>query len=61
MVAPDSVALGQFDGAGVASFPLPIPNDPALDGLVVYAQGFTLEQGAGWKVVTSNGLGVFIR
>ena len=40
------IATGVLDGAGLASWSLPVPGDPALTGVVVAVQGVTADAGS---------------
>jgi ELWxxDGT repeat protein len=59
---PLSFVLGASNAGGVASFPLPIPDDLSLRGAELRAQGFVVDPGGAFRsaLAFSNGLHVLI-
>jgi hypothetical protein len=63
LVDPGAVVLtglGAFDGDGVATFDVPLPDSPALSGVHAFVQGFALDAAAEIGVSASQGLEVQI-
>lgn len=46
---------------GVAQVPVPLPNQPTLSGMALYAQFLVLEPSAQWPFASSNGLYIPLR
>ena len=57
LVQPGSTAFQPTSSGGTASWPLSIPNDPALDNIYLFAQAIVFDTGApGGLLAASRGM-----
>lgn len=54
LFASTLVAQGQIPGGGNLEFQFPVPNNPALEGLSVYAQAVVFDQQGGFLLTNSD-------